>query len=179
VAGTVDVVLSNAAAVLQNCTLRARLPLPRQKNTVTAQGRTDPNQSTGISLHRCRLVQAPELAEVQRGRAAYPMTYLGRPWKPYARAVYMMSSMAEHVDAGGWLAWDSSGRAPDSTVYYGEYRNFGPGAAVAGPPRDQAGGGGHGVHRGEVHRRRLVAAAHRGGVRRRLDRVLLMFVDVD
>ncbi|KAG2585950.1 hypothetical protein PVAP13_5NG005900 [Panicum virgatum] len=124
VAGTVDVVWGNAAAVLQNCTLRARRPLPGQKNTVTAQGRTDPNQSTGISLHRCRLVPAPELAA---GR-----TYLGRPWKPYARVVYMMSYMAEHVAAGGWLAWDASARAPDSTVYYGEYQNCGPGAAVAG-----------------------------------------------
>ena len=36
VAGTVDAVFGNAAAVLQNCTLRARRPLPGQKNTVTA-----------------------------------------------------------------------------------------------------------------------------------------------
>jgi len=105
--------------------------MTRQKKTLTAQGRTDPNQSTGISLHQCRLVPAPELAAARRG-GAYPMTYLGRPWKPYARVVYMVSYMAEHVAAAGWLAWDASGRAPDSTVYYGEYQNSGPGAAVAG-----------------------------------------------
>ncbi|KAJ1281835.1 hypothetical protein BS78_03G004300 [Paspalum vaginatum] len=123
VAGTVDVVFGNAAAVLQNCTLRARRPLPGQKNTVTAQGRADPNQSTGTSVHACRLLPSPE----------YPTTtYLGRPWKPYSRVVYMMSDMAGHVDAAGWLAWDASGRAPDSTVYYGEYQNSGPGAAVQG-----------------------------------------------
>ena len=53
------------------------------------------------------------------------MTYLGRPWKPYARVVYMMS-YTEHVAAGGWLAWDASARAwdasaraPDSTVVIG------------------------------------------------------------
>ena len=102
--------------------------MTRQKKTLTAQGRTDPNQSTGISLHHCRLLPAPEHAA-----AAYPtLTYLGRPWKLYARVVYMMSYMAEHVAAGGWLAWDASARAPDSTVYYGEYQNCGPGAAVAG-----------------------------------------------
>ncbi|KAF0917542.1 hypothetical protein E2562_020919 [Oryza meyeriana var. granulata] len=127
VAGTVDFVFGNAAVVLQNCTLWARRPLPGQKNTVTAQGRRDPNQSTGISVHGCRLLASPELAPVRRG---YP-TYLGRPWKPYARAVYMMSYMADHVHAAGWLAWDASGRAPD-TLYYGEYRNSGPGAAVGG-----------------------------------------------
>lgn len=125
VAGTVDFVFGNAAVVLQNCTLWARRPLPQQKNTVTAQGRRDPNQSTGISVHGCRLLPAPELVPVRR---SYP-TYLGRPWKPYARAVYMMSYMADHVHAAGWLAWDASGRAPD-TLYYGEYRNYGPGAAV-------------------------------------------------
>ncbi|EES02180.1 hypothetical protein BDA96_03G005500 [Sorghum bicolor] len=124
VAGTVDAVFGNAAAVLQNCTLRARRPLPGQKNTVTAQGRADPNQSTGFSVHACRLVPAPE----------YPAssTYLGRPWKPYARVVYMMSYVGEHVDAAGWLAWDASAGAPDDTVYYGEYQNYGPGAALEG-----------------------------------------------
>ncbi|KAL6850231.1 hypothetical protein ACP4OV_020858 [Aristida adscensionis] len=125
VAGTVDVVFGNAAVVLQNCTLWARRPLPEQKNTVTAQGRRDPNQSTGISVHGCRLLPAPELAPARRAVA----TYLGRPWKPYSRTVYMVSFMAEHVHAAGWLAWDASGRVPD-TVYYGEYRNDGPGAAV-------------------------------------------------
>lgn len=131
VAGTVDFVFGNAAVVLQNCTLWARRPLPGQENTVTAQGRRDPNQSTGISVHGCRLLPSPELElapAARRGRAA---TYLGRPWKPYSRAVYMMSYMAGHVHAAGWLAWDASGRAPD-TLYYGEYRNSGPGAAVGG-----------------------------------------------
>ncbi|KAL6850232.1 hypothetical protein ACP4OV_020859 [Aristida adscensionis] len=127
IAGTVDVVFGNAAAVLQNCTLWARRPLPEQKNTVTAQGRTDPNQSTGISAHGCRLLPAPELAPARRAVA----TYLGRPWKPYSRTVYMVSFMADHVHAAGWLAWDASGRVPD-TLYYGEYRNDGPGAAVGG-----------------------------------------------
>jgi len=40
--------------------------------------------------------------------------------------------MGGHVDAAGWLAWDASARAPDDTVYYGEYRNYGPGAALEG-----------------------------------------------
>uniref|UniRef100_A0A0E0JG24 Pectinesterase n=1 Tax=Oryza punctata TaxID=4537 RepID=A0A0E0JG24_ORYPU len=130
VAGTVDFVFGNAAVVLQNCTLWARRPLPGQKNTVTAQGRRDPNQSTGISVHGCRLLPSPELELAPAARRDHP-TYLGRPWKPYSRAVYMMSYMADHVHAAGWLAWDASGRAPD-TLYYGEYRNSGPGAAVGG-----------------------------------------------
>lgn len=76
VAGTVDFVFGNAAVVLQNCTLWARRPLPGQENTVTAQGRRDPNQSTGISVHGCRLLPSPEL-ELARRRARRAATYLG------------------------------------------------------------------------------------------------------
>ncbi|CAI0419329.1 unnamed protein product, partial [Linum tenue] len=49
VAGTVDFIFGNAAAVLQDCDIHARLPGPGQKNMITAQGRKDPNQNTGIS----------------------------------------------------------------------------------------------------------------------------------
>jgi hypothetical protein len=40
--------------------------------------------------------------------------------------------MGGHVDAAGWLAWDASALAPDDTVYYGEYQNYGPGAELEG-----------------------------------------------
>lgn len=46
--GTVDFIFGNAAAIFQNCSLFARKPLPDQKNIFTAQGRSDPNQNTGI-----------------------------------------------------------------------------------------------------------------------------------
>lgn len=46
--GTVDFIFGNAAAVFQSCNLYARKPMAAQKNAFTAQGRTDPNQNTGI-----------------------------------------------------------------------------------------------------------------------------------
>ncbi|OEL26470.1 Pectinesterase 2.2 [Dichanthelium oligosanthes] len=126
VSGTVDFVFGNAAAVLQGCALGARLPLRSQKNAVTAQGRTDPNQNTGTSIHRCRVVPAPDLAPVA-GRD-FP-TFLGRPWKEYSRTVYMQSYLDAHVDPKGWLEWD--GDFALSTLFYGEYQNEGPGAGTA------------------------------------------------
>nr|CAB3446404.1 unnamed protein product [Digitaria exilis] len=141
--GTVDVVFGNAAAVLQRCTLWSRAPLPGQKNTVTAQGRNAPCQLTGIVLHACRLLPAPDHAAApspslmaapapapeKKGAAA--ATYLGRPWRPYSRVVVMMSYIGAHVAPRGWLEWNASAYALD-TLYYGEYRNSGPGAGVAG-----------------------------------------------
>ncbi|XP_072999388.1 probable pectinesterase/pectinesterase inhibitor 61 [Typha latifolia] len=122
--GTVDFVFGNAAVVLQNCTLWARKPLTLQKNTITAQNRKDPNQNSGISIHACRIAATPDLEEV---KADYP-TYLGRPWKLYSRAVYMLSYMGDHVHPQGWLEWNATFAL--DTLYYGEYMNYGPGAAV-------------------------------------------------
>lgn len=55
VVGTVDFIFGNSAAVLQNCDIRPRLPLQGQKNMVTAQGRTDPNQNTGIVIQNSKI----------------------------------------------------------------------------------------------------------------------------
>uniref|UniRef100_A0A0D9V6M0 Pectinesterase n=1 Tax=Leersia perrieri TaxID=77586 RepID=A0A0D9V6M0_9ORYZ len=126
VSGTVDFVFGNAAAVLQGCVLTARRPGASQKNAVTAQGRTDPNQNTGTSIHRCRVVPAPDLAPVAR---QFP-TFLGRPWKEYSRTVYMLSYLDAHVDPRGWLEWN--GDFALKTLFYGEYQNTGPGAGTAG-----------------------------------------------
>ncbi|KAK2381751.1 putative pectinesterase/pectinesterase inhibitor [Trifolium repens] len=43
--GTVDFIFVNAAVVFQNCNIYARKPTENQKNAVTVQGRTDPNQN--------------------------------------------------------------------------------------------------------------------------------------
>ncbi|KAL6853483.1 hypothetical protein ACP4OV_019512 [Aristida adscensionis] len=129
VSGTVDFVFSNAAAVLQRCALAARRPMRGQKNAVTAQGREDPNQNTGTSVQACRVVPAPELAAAPAPAAREFPTFLGRPWKAYSRTVYMQSYLDAHVDPRGWLEWD--GEFALATLFYGEYRNEGPGAGTA------------------------------------------------
>jgi pectinesterase len=126
VSGTVDFVFGNAAAVLQRCALTVRRPMRGQKNAVTAQGRTNPNQNTGTSLQRCRVVPAADLAPVAE---AFP-TFLGRPWKEYSQAVYMQSYLGGHVHPRGWLEWD--GDFALETLFYGEFDNEGPGAGTAG-----------------------------------------------
>ncbi|KAI3693272.1 hypothetical protein L6452_33105 [Arctium lappa] len=121
--GTVDFIFGNAAVVLQNCNIYARKP-PNRTNTVTAQGRTDPNQNTGISIHNCRVTAASDL----KG-AAGVKTYLGRPWKQYSRTVFMKSNLDSIIDPAGWMPW--SGNFALDTLYYGEYMNTGPGSSTA------------------------------------------------
>ena len=57
-------------------------------------------------------------------------TYLGRPWKQYSRTVYMNTYMSGLVQPRGWLEW--YGDFALGTLWYGEYRNHGPGARLTG-----------------------------------------------
>ncbi|GLJ52715.1 hypothetical protein SUGI_1122430 [Cryptomeria japonica] len=93
-----------------------------QKNTITAQGRTDPNQNTGTSIDACNVTAAPDLVPV----ISSFHTYLGRPWKKYSRAVYMQSYLRSLIDPAGWLAWKGSFAL--TTLYFGEYEYWGPGS---------------------------------------------------
>lgn len=123
--GTVDFIFGNAAMVLQNCNLYPRLPMSGQFNAITAQGRTDPNQNTGISIHNCTIRATDDLAAANGSVS----TYLGRPWKAYSRTVYMESFMDSVIESAGWQKWD--GDFALSTLYYAEYNNSGPGSSTA------------------------------------------------
>ncbi|WOL09400.1 hypothetical protein Cni_G18153 [Canna indica] len=126
VQGTVDFIFGNAAAVLQDCDIQVRRPDPNQKNMVTASGREDPNEPTGIVIHRSRIAAAPDLEPV---KASFK-TYLGRPWKEYARTVVLESEIDGVIEAEGWHEWN--GPFATETLYYGEYRNTGAGAGTDG-----------------------------------------------
>ncbi|KAL8143029.1 hypothetical protein V2J09_016061 [Rumex salicifolius] len=120
--GTVDFIFGNAAVVFQNCNLYARKPNENQSNIFTAQGREDPNQNTGISILNCKVAAAADLIPVQSSFRSY----LGRPWRQYSRTVYLLSNIGDLVEPAGWLEW--SGDFGLSTLYYGEYKNRGPGS---------------------------------------------------
>ncbi|KAL9314974.1 hypothetical protein ACSQ67_020426 [Phaseolus vulgaris] len=125
IAGSVDFIFGNSAAVIQNSDIHARRPNPGQKNMVTAQGRVDPNQNTGIVIQKSRIGATKDLESVKK---SFP-TFLGRPWKQYSRTVIMQSSISDVIDPAGWHVWD--GNFALNTLFYGEYQNTGPGAATS------------------------------------------------
>ncbi|KAK9148007.1 hypothetical protein Scep_006764 [Stephania cephalantha] len=85
--GTMDFIFGNAA-VLQNCDIFVRQPMQHQGSLITAQGREDPNERTGISIHMSRVVAAPDFRLKGTTRS-----YLGRPWKKFSRTVFMNLGM--------------------------------------------------------------------------------------
>ncbi|PWA48115.1 pectinesterase [Artemisia annua] len=120
--GTVDFIFGNAAVVFQFCDIHARKPNLGQRNMVTAQGRTDMNQNTGIVIQKCSIDATADLKETKGG---FP-TYLGRPWKEFSRTVVMQSSISDIIDSEGWFPWDKEFAL--DTLYYREYQNMGPGS---------------------------------------------------
>jgi pectinesterase len=52
--------------------------------------------------------------------------YLGRPWRPYAKTVFINCYLDKQIKPEGWHNWNK----PDAekTSYYGEYNSTGPGA---------------------------------------------------
>lgn len=121
ITGTIDFMFGNAAVVFQNCNIRPRQPLPNQFNTITAQGKKDINQNSGISIQKCTF-------SAYNDSLTAP-TYLGRPWKEFSTTVIMQSDIGAFLQPVGWKEW-VSGQDPPSSIFYGEYQNTGPGSSV-------------------------------------------------
>ncbi|GMH22014.1 hypothetical protein Nepgr_023857 [Nepenthes gracilis] len=121
ITGTIDFIFGNAAVVFQGCKIQPRQPLASQFNTITAQGKVDKNQNTGISIQKCTIAALDALTA---------QTYLGRPWKPFSTTIVMQSSIGSFLNPNGWIEW-LIGVEPASTIFYAEYSNTGPGSDVS------------------------------------------------
>lgn len=122
ISGTIDFVFGDAAAVFQNCTFVVRKPLNNQQCIVTAQGRKDIRQPTGLVLQNCSFVADPDY---------YPSrnilkSYLGRPWKEFSRTIIMESFIDDLIQPQGWLPWNQTFAL--ETLFYTEFNNRGPGS---------------------------------------------------
>ncbi|KAI3464405.1 hypothetical protein Pfo_021068 [Paulownia fortunei] len=120
--GTIDFIFGDAAVVIQRSIILPKNPFPGHINVITAQGKTDPNHNTGISIQNCVIKPAEDLTGVR--------TFLGRPWKNYSTTVFLQNLMDSLIDPHGWLPWNTSAGAPPppNTIFYAEYNNKGPGA---------------------------------------------------
>lgn len=113
--GDVDFIFGNAAAVFDRCEIDSV-----GKGYVTAQSRTDPSQTTGYVLLDCNLT----------GTAPAGSVDLGRPWRPFARVVYIDCTLGPQISTPGWNNWRDPAR--EKTAYFAESGNQGPGANTSG-----------------------------------------------
>lgn len=109
--GHVDFIFGSAAAYFENCTIHSK-----GEGYVTAHYRTSNDENTGFVFKHCRLT----------GTDTGKGVYLGRPWRPYARVVFIDSWLGPHIRPEGWDNWRDPAR--EKTAWFAEYKSTGPGA---------------------------------------------------
>ena len=109
--GTTDFIFGFATAYFDGCTVMSK------KNSYVTAAATPQGEEYGFVFRNCRLTGAEGITKV----------YLGRPWRPYSRTVFISCELGPHIRPEGWHNWNK----PDAekTSFYAEYGNSGPGAA--------------------------------------------------
>ncbi len=113
IAGHVDFIFGDAQAVFERCEIHSR-----GSGYIAAVSRTTPTGPEGFVFDRCKLTAD----EGVRGVA------LARPWRLYARVVYLNCWMGEHIRPEGWNNWNKPAAEKDS--FFAEFGSEGPGANV-------------------------------------------------
>ena len=127
--GGVDFIFGNATAVFDHSEIHAN-----GSGYLTAQSRTSPEQTTGYVIIDSKVTSGivANAGSGTRSESSAPVRdtiSLGRPWRPYARVVYIDTELPADVIPMGWSMWGNRDKTP--LAYYAEYRDKGPGANAA------------------------------------------------
>lgn len=122
ITGTIDFIFGDAKALYQNCLILIRQPLENQQCIVAASGKLDDHSVTGLVFQNCTITADQSYVPVK----AQFKSYLGRPWKEYAKTIYMQCFIDNIIQPDGWLPWEGSWAL--DTCYYAEFSNRGPGS---------------------------------------------------
>ncbi|MBV6879685.1 pectinesterase family protein [Epilithonimonas ginsengisoli] len=106
--GTTDYIFGAGTAVFENCTIYSK----KNASYVTAAS-TPEGSEFGYVFINCKIT----------GDADSNSVYLGRPWRPFARTVYMNCAIDSTIKPEGWHNWGKADA--EQTTFYGEYNSKG------------------------------------------------------
>ncbi|WP_300686495.1 pectinesterase family protein [Chryseobacterium sp.] len=111
--GTTDFIFGQATAVFKNCIIKSLAD-----SYITAAA-TEADRKYGFVFLDCKLIAKEGVTKV----------YLGRPWRPYAKTIFINTEMGKHIVPEGWNPWKGDKMFPDKekTAYYAEYGSKGQG----------------------------------------------------
>lgn len=110
--GHVDFIFGAATAFFNRCHIHVL------RNGYITAASTPKEQDHGYVFADCRIT----------GEAGVK-TYLGRPWRDFAKTIFLRTEMSAAVHPAGWHNWDKP--AAELTTFYAEFGSTGPGANAA------------------------------------------------
>lgn len=110
--GHVDFIFGGATALFERCHIHCL-----RDGYITAAS-TPEGQANGLVFADCKITG------VEGAR-----TYLGRPWREFAKTVFIRTEMSDVVRPEGWHNWNKPGA--EKTAFYREFGNTGAGSALA------------------------------------------------
>jgi len=112
--GTTDYIFGAGTAVFENCTIYSK----ETASYVTAAS-TPPENEFGFVFINSKII----------GNAKENSVYLGRPWRPFAKTVYIDCEINSTIKPEGWHNWSK----PDAekTTFYAEFNSKGSGANIS------------------------------------------------
>lgn len=110
--GAVDFIFGGSAAFFDHCEIHVTA------NGYITAANTPEDQKYGYVFSHCKITGEPGA-----------LTYLGRPWRPYAETVFLDTEMPVNVRPAGWNNWNDP--AKEKTARYAEYGSTGPGASAS------------------------------------------------
>jgi pectinesterase len=109
--GTVDFIFGWSTAFFENCTIFCKKP----GGYITAASTMEGTQH-GFVFVDCKI----------SGDADAATFYLGRPWRPFAKTVFIRCNLGALIKPEGWHNWKKP--EAEATTFYSEYESTGPGA---------------------------------------------------
>ena len=109
--GTTDFIFGASTCWFEDCTILSK------KNSYVTAASTPEREEFGYVFNNCRLIHDENTDKV----------YLGRPWRSFAKTVFINCELGDHIFKEGWHNWGKP--YAEKTTFYAEYGSKGPGAA--------------------------------------------------
>lgn len=107
--GTTDFIFGPATTVFQNCEIVCKL------NSYITAPNTTKGKEFGFVFLDCKVAVTPEVSKV----------YLGRPWRAWAKSVFIRCELPSQIAPEGWDNW--SNIENEKTTFFAEYKCAGAG----------------------------------------------------
>lgn len=107
--GTTDFIFGDATVLFENCTINSK------SDSYATATSTPKDVQFGYVFKNCKLTADENVTQA----------YLGRPWRPFAKTVYINCEMGKHILPVGWSTWSKTDAEP--TAFYAEYNCTGEG----------------------------------------------------